>query len=845
LDTYIRILTAFLEHRTHAADISRNTRGQKQINQYEIIDEIGRGVHGKVKRGRNTETGEEVAIKIVERFPRRRRFGKAEPESKVKQEIAILKKCRHPNVVSLLEVIDDVEINKVYLVLELLRPGEIIWRVKAPPLIRKYERDRVERAEKMLRHGVQDPEAGGALPRFRQSNVDQSARSKKTQSWWPPPDSSHHWSLEHGDSDEDERPKTASSEQFPSAMRELMRTPSGQQKSASTNTSKANSPRSMTPLPTGQLTPSSRFAISDELSNASHDVSSYNSTRNPSVVSNMSSAFGFPAEPDPRDEEFSYMPSLTLDEARRLFRDTVLGLEYLHYHGVIHRDIKPANLLWSENRRAKISDFGVSYLGRPIRDNEYGGASAGEESETDPEVTDEAIELAKTVGTPAFYAPELCFTDVDDEEEDANGIIKPKQRPAVTGQIDVWALGVTLFCIVYARIPFMPSNEQTLFEAITKTEPFISKKRLRADMSNRQGADLLPTSQRSTAPVTPVSAIGPSGSTDALYEDVDEDLQDLIRTLLEKDPRDRITLREVKHHPWLLQGISDPMAWIERTDTAREAQGQKIQISEKDVKEALVPYNLVQKVKHGIQRGLRAITGRGGGNKDGGAHNGSTPGRRRAASSADPGETDRTRAGGPVPPLPSLDGKRQLPQHHSALSDTMTRDLEWQSVGGSTSESEAVHAQHQSHLVFGGPSLESINAIRSVGGAPNMARHASSTGAVSLQAGLPTQSSTPPPATTANTNSTTVTHHPQPTKGNVGTSGLLQRALSTSSGSARATAAAAARAAGHALVPGNSPLAKDSQHQMPGSQSGKKDPSGLHDPNGPPPPNTPDPAARK
>ena len=80
------------------------------INQYEVIEEIGRGMHGKVKLARNLETGENVAIKIIPRFSKKRRLGKVtamSPEDKTKKEIAILKKIRHPNVVALLELMLD------------------------------------------------------------------------------------------------------------------------------------------------------------------------------------------------------------------------------------------------------------------------------------------------------------------------------------------------------------------------------------------------------------------------------------------------------------------------------------------------------------------------------------------------------------------------------------------------------------------------------------------------------------------------------------------------------------------------------------------------------------------
>src|SRR5690606_36371768 len=71
-------------------------------------------------------------------------------------------------------------------------------------------------------------------------------------------------------------------------------------------------------------------------------------------------------------EDFQYVPALSLESARSTFRDTVLGLEYLHFHGIIHRDIKPANLLWTKDFRVKISDFGVRYLGRGVAEDEGG-----------------------------------------------------------------------------------------------------------------------------------------------------------------------------------------------------------------------------------------------------------------------------------------------------------------------------------------------------------------------------------------------------------------------------------------------------------------------------------------
>lgn len=126
-----RLLTCFFfVDRTHKALIDNDiVTGRKVINQYEVIEEIGRGMHGKVKLARNLESGENVAIKIIPRFSKKRRLGKVtamSPEDKTKKEIAILKKIRHPNVVALLEIIDDPELKNIYMVLEHVELGEVI-----------------------------------------------------------------------------------------------------------------------------------------------------------------------------------------------------------------------------------------------------------------------------------------------------------------------------------------------------------------------------------------------------------------------------------------------------------------------------------------------------------------------------------------------------------------------------------------------------------------------------------------------------------------------------------------------------------------------------------------------
>ncbi|QSS63641.1 serine/threonine-protein kinase ssp1 [Histoplasma capsulatum] len=351
---------------THTVEVDRDMlTGNKLINEYEILDELGRGEHGKVKLGRHMRTGKKVAIKIVQRYSKRRRLGKlGNPEDKVKKEVAILKKARHEN--------------------------------------------------------------------------------------------------------------------------------------------------------------------------------------------------------------------------------------YLHYQGIIHRDIKPANLLVTRDRRVKISDFGVSYLGRPIRDDDEERVT-----ETDATELDDARELSKTVGTPAFYAPELCYTGSEFETQIGN-------VPKITGAIDVWSLGVTLYGMIFGRLPFVCDDEYKLFHNIVKNEVFIPRRRLKA-------VEVEPSSSQTTNPQLVMNS-NKRTDDELAYESIDDELCDLLRRLLMKDPAKRITLKEIKHHPWVLRDIPDKQKWIETTDPGYLSKGKRIEVSKEEVTQAVTKMPFIERVRSNVAKWGGSIFGRG---KDG------------------------------------------------------------------------------------------------------------------------------------------------------------------------------------------------------------------------------------
>lgn len=136
--------------------------------------------------------------------------------------------------------------------------------------------------------------------------------------------------------------------------------------------------------------------------------------------------------------------------AEKIFKDITNGLLYLSSKGVVHRDIKPSNvLLDSSTGQAKISDFGCSLLSPPFL--EFQNA-----------LLEEAYsrELNKIVGTPAFIPPELCDFGSSNRTHSKDSGFK----------IDIWALGITMFCLLENRLPFWGETEFETYKKIVNEE---------------------------------------------------------------------------------------------------------------------------------------------------------------------------------------------------------------------------------------------------------------------------------------------------------------------------------------------------------------------------------------
>jgi [calcium/calmodulin-dependent protein kinase] kinase len=150
-----RIVKQTSNARAEYTNSEEDGASQRQINQYLIKQEIGRGSFGAVHLAVD-QYGEEYAVKefsksrlrkrAMSELLRRKRQGsnyepfpamrRDKPKSRladtessfdlIKEEIAIMKKLNHVNLVSLVEVLDDPDEDSLYMVLEYCKKGVIM-----------------------------------------------------------------------------------------------------------------------------------------------------------------------------------------------------------------------------------------------------------------------------------------------------------------------------------------------------------------------------------------------------------------------------------------------------------------------------------------------------------------------------------------------------------------------------------------------------------------------------------------------------------------------------------------------------------------------------------------------
>ncbi|EAR90997.3 plant dual-specificity MAP kinase kinase family domain protein (macronuclear) [Tetrahymena thermophila SB210] len=95
------------------------------------------------------------------------------------------------------------------------------------------------------------------------------------------------------------------------------------------------------------------------------------------------------------------------------FTQLCSAVRFIHNQKIIHRDIKNSNIFLDSNDNILLGDFGISKKLQNPKDK-----------------------ASTIIGTPYFMAPEIC-----------------NQQP-YTNKVDIWAIGIVLFRLVYLKYPF-------------------------------------------------------------------------------------------------------------------------------------------------------------------------------------------------------------------------------------------------------------------------------------------------------------------------------------------------------------------------------------------------------
>ena len=150
---------------------------------------------------------------------------------------------------------------------------------------------------------------------------------------------------------------------------------------------------------------------------------------------NILKIFRFAPEQEPPFYVMQFLEGRRLDQAcrghdawfvARLLEKVARALSYAHARGVIHRDIKPSNILVDAANEPYVADFGLA-----------------------ARIADPSSSDASLLGTPQFIAPEVY-----------------EQVSRVGPEIDIYALGVTMYELLTGRLPFADKDLREIRRAV-------------------------------------------------------------------------------------------------------------------------------------------------------------------------------------------------------------------------------------------------------------------------------------------------------------------------------------------------------------------------------------------
>lgn len=189
-------------------------------------------------------------------------------------------------------------------------------------------------------------------------------------------------------------------------------------------------------------------------------------------------------------ERIVQLSHYTERSAARVVKQVLQAVHYMHSYGVVHRDLKPENILLTsseEDADIKVADFGLAVV---MKDGL-------QSTRIDASMRMKAFDGISEgfCGSPICMAPEVA-----------------SRNAAYGPQCDIWSIGCIAFEMLSGNPPFNAPTAPELFRLIHTVN-------------------------------------GPSFDDD-VWLDVSEDAKDLIVSMLQRNPEDRVSAREALHHLW-------------------------------------------------------------------------------------------------------------------------------------------------------------------------------------------------------------------------------------------------------------------------------------------------------
>ncbi|KAF5839520.1 kinase-like domain-containing protein [Dunaliella salina] len=199
---------------------------------------------------------------------------------------------------------------------------------------------------------------------------------------------------------------------------------------------------------------------------------------------------------------------LAEDEARYFFKQFLSAVEYLHANHVAHRDLKLDNIVLnkSDPPSIKLCDFGFA------------------------KNWEDQSNMYTQIGTPVYMSPQLINSKTTDKGYDAQ-------------KADVWACGILLFVMMLGMFPFEHSDHPDPNSSQAHAEVWLQQIK-----TNWREAPRIAESAKKLSP----------------------ECQDLLDKMFDLDEEKRISIREIRAHPW----YNKPMApkFVHALDKLKESQ---------------------------------------------------------------------------------------------------------------------------------------------------------------------------------------------------------------------------------------------------------------------------------